>query len=248
MTVDAVPRRTHAASRAPSARQALARAFSHCLSCSGLARGGGSRCRVLSVVADLARARRRRSMRRQSRSRSPACCSTCRPRRSAQQVQRHPGPQERIDLVFRVAVADAAAAGRQADRQAAQSGKRRSEPRRATAGKRLVRHHRGAWARCCRRSSGCAPSIRVISRPKPPPGADGLAILPFRAGTPYEGEDLVYFGSQSGAVFRPLHAAGPCGARHLHSTNARSMAPRSRCGFRATGSAIGAMSAPASTA
>ena len=26
-------------------------------------------------------------------------------------------------------------------------------------------------------------------------GADGLAILPFRAGTPYEGEDLVYLGS-----------------------------------------------------
>lgn len=25
------------------------------------------------------------------------------------------------------------------------------------------------------------------------PGADGLAVLPFRAGTPYEGEDLIYF-------------------------------------------------------
>ena len=32
-------------------------------------------------------------------------------------------------------------------------------------------------------------------------GADGLAILPFRAGTPYQGEDLVYVGTNPEQFF-----------------------------------------------
>jgi hypothetical protein len=46
-------------------------------------------------------------------------------------------------------------------------------------------------------------------------GPDGLAILPFRAGTPYEGEDLIYFADQPERFFalcsRPVHAVpGTC--------------------------------------
>jgi hypothetical protein len=39
-------------------------------------------------------------------------------------------------------------------------------------------------------------------------GPDGLAILPFRAGTPYEGEDLVYLGSAPEQFFARCTRAG----------------------------------------
>ena len=32
-------------------------------------------------------------------------------------------------------------------------------------------------------------------------GPDGLAILPFRSGTPYDGEDLIYFGTSPEQFF-----------------------------------------------
>jgi len=46
-------------------------------------------------------------------------------------------------------------------------------------------------------------------------GPDGLAVLPFRAGTPYEGEDLIYFAEQPEAFFvrctRPVRTVpGTC--------------------------------------
>jgi hypothetical protein len=46
-------------------------------------------------------------------------------------------------------------------------------------------------------------------------GRDGLAILPFRAGTPYDGEDLVYLGSDPEKFFarctRPVRSVpGTC--------------------------------------
>ncbi len=51
-------------------------------------------------------------------------------------------------------------------------------------------------------------------------GPDGLAILPFRPGTPYAGEDLVYFGGNPEQFFarctRPDHAVpGTCIAERL---------------------------------
>ena len=64
-------------------------------------------------------------------------------------------------------------------------------------------------------------------------GPDGLAVLPFRAGTPYEGEDLIYFADKPEAVFRPLHADGPHRPGHLRARAPRSMRPTSRCGFPA---------------
>src|SRR6202012_5077123 len=50
---------------------------------------------------------------------------------------------------------------------------------------------------------------------QPAAGPDGLAILPFRAGTPYQGEDLIYVGSDPAQFFarctRPLRVGpGTC--------------------------------------
>ena len=42
-------------------------------------------------------------------------------------------------------------------------------------------------------------------------GPDGLAVLPFRSATPYDGE-----GEPSRTVPRPLHACGRCGSRYLY--------------------------------
>ena len=49
---------------------------------------------------------------------------------------------------------------------------------------------------------------------QPQPGASGLAVLPFRDGTPYDGEDLVYDGEASAFLARCTRS----GARHLPAT------------------------------
>ncbi len=54
-------------------------------------------------------------------------------------------------------------------------------------------------------------------------GSDGLAVLPFRIGTPYEGEDLIYFAEQPEAFFarctRPLRTVpGTCVYERLLDT------------------------------
>ena len=52
-------------------------------------------------------------------------------------------------------------------------------------------------------------------------GPDGLAILPFRAGTPYDGQDLVYFGTNPEQFFALCTRPGQYRAGNLHSpTNA----------------------------
>src|SRR5205814_2130523 len=44
---------------------------------------------------------------------------------------------------------------------------------------------------------------------QPLAGPDGLAVLPFRSGTPYDGEDLVYPAANPGQFFaRCTHSAG----------------------------------------
>lgn len=48
-------------------------------------------------------------------------------------------------------------------------------------------------------------------------GPDGLAFLPFRTGTPYQGEDLVYLGEQPEQFFvRCTRAAGPVRGTCIH--------------------------------
>jgi len=115
-----------------------------------------------------------------------------------EKVQRHPGQQDRIDLVFEwpsLTPPQSDNPERQPldpDNAAAQAA--------ATADKRLF------------------VTVTALGRVLPPlerlrtiypryvesqatAGADGLAILPFRAGTPYESEDLVYFGTNPEQFF-----------------------------------------------
>ena len=69
-------------------------------------------------------------------------------------------------------------------------------------------------------------------------GPDGLAIVPFRAGTPYESEDLVYLAERPSNSSRA--APGWCAfCPAPASTSARSAPPRSRCAFRGNGCRIG---------
>ena len=97
-------------------------------------------------------------------------------------VQRHPGPQERIDLAFEwpsltPPQADAAAP--------------RAKMEMADTGERL-------FVTIAELDSLLPPAERLRSvyphyvEAQGRPGWDGLAILPFRSGTPYEGEDLIY--------------------------------------------------------
>ena len=78
-------------------------------------------------------------------------------------------------------------------------------------------------------------------------GPDGLAILPFRAGTPYEGEDFVYVaeaGPSSSSPFaraRPGGLPGTCIQEHALGAAVIS------CGFHANGCRTGAMASPGST-
>ena len=124
-------------------------------------------------------------------------------------VQRHPGQHERIDLAFEWPSLTPPNAGRQIGRQAAARMPRTPSAAAAASRERTaVRHHRrlGRGAAAARTAAHHLSALRRSRRPTA--GPDGLAILPFRAGTPYEGEDLVYVGDQSRAVFRPLHARG----------------------------------------
>jgi hypothetical protein len=122
-------------------------------------------------------------------------------------VQRHPGPHERVDLVFVwPSLAPPPADGEPAAAETALGPERKNaEPMSvsdrlfvtiAALGDELVPLER----------------LRTIYpryvEAKATAGAEGLAILPFRAGTPYEGEDLVYVGADPAQFFaRCTHPA-----------------------------------------
>jgi len=65
-------------------------------------------------------------------------------------------------------------------------------------------------------------------------GPDGLAVLPFRSATPYDGEDLVYAANNPNS-FLPAARVRPVRFRVPASVSAHSMARRSAFVFRATG-------------
>lgn len=128
-------------------------------------------------------------------------------------VQRHPGQQERIDLAF--------------DWPSLTP----PQPDNKPDGK-PVDPENAAAAAAARADARLFVTIAVLGPVLPPlerlrtiypryietqaaAGPDGLAILPFRAGTPYESEDLVYLGSNPEQFFarctRPGHAVpGTC--------------------------------------
>jgi hypothetical protein len=115
-----------------------------------------------------------------------------------EKVQRHPGQQDRIDLVFEwPSLTPPQSDG--SDRQPLNPENAAAEAA-ATAGRRLfvAIAALGAVLPPLERLRNIYP--RYVE-PQAAAGADGLAILPFRAGTPYEGEDLVYFGTNPEQFF-----------------------------------------------
>jgi hypothetical protein len=122
-------------------------------------------------------------------------------------VQRHPGPHERIDLAFlwpslappqpdgKADTQSAAAPPATADSDAAAS-----PPASVAATDRLFVTIAGLGA--------VLPPVERLRTIYPryveaqaSAGPDGIAILPFRTGTPYEGEDLVYFAAKPEQFF-----------------------------------------------
>jgi hypothetical protein len=133
-------------------------------------------------------------------------------------VQRHPGPHERIDLVFLwpslvPPQPDAKVFDTPTDKPALNP-ENIAAAAAQSADERLFVTLAGLGA--------VLPPIERLRTIYPryieaqaSAGSDGLAILPFRAGTPYEGEDLVYLGSSPEQFFarctRPARAVpGTC--------------------------------------
>jgi hypothetical protein len=134
-------------------------------------------------------------------------------------VQRHPGPSDRIDLVFlwpslKPPVPDAAASGKTERKplDAIDGDDDESGPQTKVAtniGGRL-------FVTIAPLGSMLPPVERLNSvypqyvEAKAAAGPDGLAILPFRAGTPYEGEDLIYLAGSPDQFF--ARCSRPAGA------------------------------------
>ncbi len=106
-------------------------------------------------------------------------------------IQRHAGPHERVDLAFMWPSLTPPQPSKDADRAAAQI---ESDPAAAAAdatGHLFVTiAGLGAVLPPAERLRTIYPRYVEAAATA---GPDGLAILPFRAATPYEGEDLVYF-------------------------------------------------------
>lgn len=115
-------------------------------------------------------------------------------------VQRHPGRQDRIDLAFewpslapprpdRKSADKTALDAEHAAAAAAQTEDRRLFVTIAALGTELspIERLRSIYPRYVESQASAGP--------------DGLAVLPFRSGTPYAGEDLVYVGANPEAFF-----------------------------------------------
>ena len=155
-------------------------------------------------------------------------------------VQRHPGPQERIDLAFLWPSL----------KPPQPDGKTDAKPL-ATMESDAAAAPAAAAAAAADASGRLFVTIAALGAVLPPAerlrsiypryveaqataGPDGLAILAFRAGTPYEGEDLIYLAAAPEQFFaRCTRQVGACPAPVC--TSVRSMPPRSRCAFRANG-------------
>jgi hypothetical protein len=116
-------------------------------------------------------------------------------------VQRHPGPHERVDLAFEwPSLAPPQPDGEAEDPHlaSAETGGVAAPPPKTemddTAGRLFVTiAGLGSLLPPAERLRSIYPHyVETQARA----GRDGLAILPFRSGTPYEGEDLIYFADQ----------------------------------------------------
>ena len=117
-----------------------------------------------------------------------------------QAVQRHPGQQERIDLVFEW---PALAPPRPNDKTADNTTLDAENAAAAAA----APEHKRLFVTIAGRGAELPPLERLRTiypryvESRASAGPDGLAVLPFRAGTPYDGEDLVYVGTNPEQFF-----------------------------------------------
>ncbi len=116
-------------------------------------------------------------------------------------VQRHPGAHERIDLAFVWPSLEPPQADAKADKPAA-----KAEPDAARAPPPSSTNNR-LFVTIAGLGAVLAPAERLRSiypryvETQATAGPDGLAILPFRAGTPYQGEDLIYLAERPEQFF-----------------------------------------------
>jgi hypothetical protein len=122
-----------------------------------------------------------------------------------EKVQRHPGQQDRIDLIFEWPSLTPPQTV-DTDRQPLNPENAAAEAA-ATAAKRF-------FVTIAALGAVLPPLDRLRTiypryvEAQAAAGADGLAILPFRAGTPYQSEDLVYFGTNPEQFFARCTRAG----------------------------------------
>jgi hypothetical protein len=114
-------------------------------------------------------------------------------------VQRHPGAHERIDLVFLwPSLAPPAADGQAAAKASIPDGSDAAP---------VPSTDQRVFVTIAGLGAVLAPVVRLRTiypryiEAQATAGPDGLAILPFRAGTPYEGEDLVYLAEKPEEFF-----------------------------------------------
>jgi hypothetical protein len=114
-------------------------------------------------------------------------------------VQRHPGAHERIDLVFLWPSLAPPMADAQAAAKASIANGSDAAP--------VPRTDDRVFVTIAGLGAVLAPLVRLRTiypryiEAQAAAGPDGLAILPFRAGTPYEGEDLVYLAEKPEEFF-----------------------------------------------
>lgn len=129
------------------------------------------------------------------------------PRSIRQTIQRHPGEQDRIDLTF---VWPSLAPPPADDKPDAKTALNAANAVAAAAEPENER----LFVTITGRGNELPPLERlrtIYSRyveSQASAGPDGLAILPFRAGTPYDGEDLVYVGTNPEQFFALCARAG----------------------------------------
>jgi hypothetical protein len=109
-------------------------------------------------------------------------------------VQRHPGPHERVDLAFLwPSLTPPQPEAKAADQLAAEND--------GNAAPKPVDTTQRLFATIAGLGSTLPPADRLRTiypryiEAQASAGPDGLAIVPFRAGTPYDGEDLIYVGT-----------------------------------------------------
>ncbi len=132
-------------------------------------------------------------------------------------VQRHPGAHERIDLAFLWPSLTPPQADARAEKPAA-----KTEPDAAAAAPPANASDR-LFVTIAGLGAVLPPAERLRSiypryvEAQATAGPDGLAFLPFRTGTPYQGEDLVYLGEQPEQFFaRCTRASGPVRGTCIH--------------------------------